>query len=58
MKAKPWVMEKLDEALDVMRSLGATVIDDATYPAWNLDIPKKYGHVWKLVQRVELRNGE
>ncbi|KAI0105432.1 amidase signature enzyme [Nemania sp. FL0031] len=36
MNAKPWVAEKFEEALEVIKSLGATVVDGATFPEWTL----------------------
>ncbi|KAJ8121676.1 hypothetical protein O1611_g10037 [Lasiodiplodia mahajangana] len=34
--AKPWVADKFEEALRVIKSLGATVVDGATFPEWTL----------------------
>ncbi len=36
MSTKPWVAEKFEEALEVIKSLGATVVDGATFPEWTL----------------------
>lgn len=36
MGPRPWVAEKFEEALEVLNSLGATVVDGATFPEWTL----------------------
>ncbi|KAF2121003.1 amidase signature domain-containing protein [Lophiotrema nucula] len=56
MNRDPYATAKFDEAVEVMKQLGATIVDNAQYPAWDLDVSKKHGEAWKLAIRLHLRH--
>ncbi|CAH0051086.1 unnamed protein product, partial [Clonostachys solani] len=53
---KPFVGEKFEEALDVLQSLGAVIVDDATFPEYSLDVLEKYKDIWNVSLMVDFRN--
>ena len=56
--AKPWVAEKFEEALDVIKSLGAIIVDDATFPEWTLDFQNEHKEKLEFAFHVSLRNSK
>lgn len=55
---KPFVGEKFEETLDVLRSLGVVIVDDATFPEYSLDVPEKYTEIWNVSLMVDFRNSK
>jgi hypothetical protein len=56
MDPKPWIAEKFEESLEVLKSLGATIVDDATFPEWTLHFAKEHREELDFAFHVSLRN--
>ncbi|KFY38173.1 hypothetical protein V495_06713 [Pseudogymnoascus sp. VKM F-4514 (FW-929)] len=54
MKRDSFVMEKFEESLSVLRSLGAQIVDPVQFKEWNLQYSKDNPDEWRLAQRVSL----
>lgn len=56
MSAKPWVAEKFEEALEVIKSLGATIVDSATFPEWTLQFYENHQEEMEFSFYASFRN--
>lgn len=58
MSAKPWVAEKFEEALEVIKSLGATIVDSATFPEWTLQFYENHQEEMEFSFYASFRNSK
>ena len=56
MDPKPWIVEESEESLEVLKSVGATTVDDATFPVWTLHFAKEHLEELDFAFHVALRN--
>ncbi|KAG7292005.1 hypothetical protein NEMBOFW57_002036 [Staphylotrichum longicolle] len=56
MNTKPWVAEKLAETLEIIKSLGATDVEDVTFLEWTLNFHKEHKDELKFAFHVALRH--
>ncbi|KAF2655409.1 amidase signature enzyme [Lophiostoma macrostomum CBS 122681] len=55
MNRDKYVMEEFDDALQVMRGLGATIVEDARYSEWSLSYWDD--ELWEVAPRIEILDG-
>ena len=58
MNPKPWIAEEFEEAVNVLGSLGATIVDDAKFPEWTLRFVKEHQEELDFAFHVALRNSK
>ena len=57
-KKKPFVADKFEEALDVLRSLGATIVNNAVFPKYSLELLARHKDIWTVALLVDYRNSK
>ncbi|CAM1511977.1 Fc.00g094900.m01.CDS01 [Cosmosporella sp. VM-42] len=55
-KTKPFVSDKFEEALDVLRSFGVTAVDDTVFSEHSMDFTEKHKEVWNFSWLVNFRS--
>jgi Asp-tRNA(Asn)/Glu-tRNA(Gln) amidotransferase A subunit family amidase len=58
MNPKPWIAEEFEEAVKVLESLGATIVDDAKFPEWTLLFEKEHKEDLDFAFHATLRNSK
>lgn len=58
MNPKPWIAEQFEEAVKVLESLGATIVDDVKFPGWTLGFEKEHKEELDFAFHATLRNSK